>query len=319
MSDYLLWKQLTPTDFSSMHGTASPFGRGGGARHIALGVATKQFPIDEFLNPRGHDRVRVLADSGGFGSGPLIFASISKRRNGEWMIADQHAHRHPAWTVAAGFPAEYIPADPPTIFVFRVGEQYHARVGTLSQLSALASELPNGVKQKGITPTTYALLSAFKLSPSDLINSFEEYQTVAPSVAFDPTTIEEGRRRQFASIIQRQGQGPFRNALLNAYCGRCAITRTRTPWVLEAAHIVPYRGIKTNVLPNGLLLRSDVHTLFDLGLISIEPTDRQVRVSSVLQQSPYKALHRRPLLQPTKLSARPSAEALAYHYGKFRE
>src|ERR1700722_13744752 len=53
---------------------------------------------------------------------------------------------------------------------------------------------------------------------------------------------------------------------------RCLRNRVQAiPWVLEAAHITPYMGASTNSLLNGLLLRADIHTLFNLGLISIDP------------------------------------------------
>src|SRR5205823_2979542 len=83
-------------------------------------------------------------------------------------------------------------------------------------------------------------------------------------IVFDPISIEDGRRRIQAS---RQGQFAFRAALIEAYGGRCAMTGCDILEVLEAAHIVPYRGPSTNAVSNGLLLRADIHTLFDLGLI----------------------------------------------------
>jgi len=48
--------------------------------------------------------------------------------------------------------------------------------------------------------------------------------------------------------------------------------------VLEAAHIKPYRGKTDSHLENGLLLRADLHTLFDLNLIGVEPDTLTVRV-----------------------------------------
>jgi len=319
MSDYVLWKQLTRTDFNSMHGTASPFGRGGGARHIALGVSTRRFPIEQFLSVGNRSRLSIQVESKNFGSAPLVFASIPGRRHGEWMIADQLKHRHPAWTEDSGFPTKYNPANPPVILVFRTGEKFHARLATLKQLNALATELPHGATQKGITPATDVMLSNFNVSPVDLMSSFQEYLTNFPPVTFDPGSLEDAREKQLAVMVRRQGQGSFRKALLSAYSERCVMTRTRTSWVLEAAHIVPYLGKKTNVLPNGLLLRADVHTLFDLGLISIEPNERRITISKVLQQSPYRGLHGRPVLQPNRASAQPSADALAYHYSRFRK
>lgn len=180
------------------------------------------------------------------------------------------------------------------------------------------SDLKSG-SVKGITIATAPLLSQFDIAPNSLLNSFEEYLDSEPPTAFDPDNVEDGRRRLFASIVRRQGQGPFRSALLTVYSGRCVMTRTRTLWVLEAAHIVPYRGKSTNVLSNGLLLRSDVHTLFDLGLISIEPGRRRIMVSNLIRRSFYGKLHDRPILQPKQKTAQPSTEAIEHHYSRFRK
>lgn len=83
-------------------------------------------------------------------------------------------------------------------------------------------------------------------------------------------TGEDLRSRQQRTIIVRQGQPVFRRQLFAAYQGRCAISGTTVADVLEAAHIDPYRGTHTNEVTNGLLLRSDLHTLFDLHRIAID-------------------------------------------------
>ena len=91
----------------------------------------------------------------------------------------------------------------------------------------------------------------------------------ARSWLFDPSV--DARRRTIAAIVQREGQPAFRQALLRAYGGACAISGCTVEVLLEAAHIVPYRGSHTNVIENGLLLRADLHKMFDLHLFSIDP------------------------------------------------
>jgi predicted restriction endonuclease len=118
--------------------------------------------------------------------------------------------------------------------------------------------------------------------------------------------------------MRRQGQAAFRRSLFSAYRGRCAISRTSIPWILEAAHIVPYRGPKTNAVENGLLLRADFHTLFDLGLVAIDPSTMEVRTSSLLGASPYASVNGKALLQPAKVSERPSVAAITEHFKGFR-
>ena len=78
------------------------------------------------------------------------------------------------------------------------------------------------------------------------------------------------------AICIRRGQPAFRAALLAAYGGRCAITGCDVEDVLEAAHISPYSGPSSSHASNGLLLRADIHTLFDCGLVAFDPKTREV-------------------------------------------
>ncbi|WP_159597287.1 HNH endonuclease [Hydrogenophaga sp. BPS33] len=100
-------------------------------------------------------------------------------------------------------------------------------------------------------------------------------------------TSLDARLKALATIVQREGQPAFRKALLKAYGGACAITGCSVEQLLEAAHVMPYRGQHTNHAGNGLLLRTDVHKLFDLHLICIEPGTRVVRVCEALKISEY--------------------------------
>jgi predicted restriction endonuclease len=83
--------------------------------------------------------------------------------------------------------------------------------------------------------------------------------------------------------------------------------------VLDAAHIVPYRGPETNHVTNGILLRTDLHTLFDLRLLSVNPESLKVEVSLKLRDSPYGKFHDRKLRLPAQKDCRPNKEALEQH------
>ena len=72
----------------------------------------------------------------------------------------------------------------------------------------------------------------------------------------------------------RLGQGSFKAVILDAYHRRCAISGTHIPPVLEAAHIRPVAKGGEHRLDNGLLLRSDIHTLFDRGYLGVDPSYR---------------------------------------------
>ena len=128
--------------------------------------------------------------------------------------------------------------------------------------------------------------------------------------AFDPASVEDARQRTMRSIAQRRGQRAFRQSLLSAYERKCAITECAVPDVLEASHIYPYQGPETNHVTNGLLLRADIHTLFDCGLITIDPDSLMVVTKEQLRESNYWAYNNRPLRVPEDPAQRPSATAL---------
>jgi putative restriction endonuclease len=80
---------------------------------------------------------------------------------------------------------------------------------------------------------------------------------------------EQARYGSPATILPRLGQGSFRVLVTEAYNRRCAITNERTLPALEAAHIKPYSESGRNIIKNGILLRKDIHALFDEGYVTI--------------------------------------------------
>lgn len=128
-----------------------------------------------------------------------------------------------------------------------------------------------------------------------------------------PYSDEDGRKRTLASIVRRMGQPAFRNALISAYDGKCAMTGCNVLDALEAAHITPYMGEQTNTIQNGLLLRADIHTLFDLGKIAISSNDFRIILQRELRESHYANLHGKMLTVPKNTSSWPSRSALDKH------
>lgn len=139
-------------------------------------------------------------------------------------------------------------------------------------------------------------------------------QLAAPEAA-DLTA--DRRERTLAAIRLRQGQPALRDHLLRAYGSRCAVTGTGTVQVLEAAHIMPYMGKHTNVVQNGLLLRSDIHTLFDRFLLTVVPTKTgglATRLHPDLASGDYAAFDTTPLNQlPANAADFPSPSYLQQH------
>ncbi|WP_183407504.1 HNH endonuclease [Massilia aurea] len=130
------------------------------------------------------------------------------------------------------------------------------------------------------------------------------------SEPFDPKGQEDARARVLREVVRRRGQQKFRKALITAYGGRCAITGCSVIPLLEAAHITPYMGPETNSITNGLLLRADLHTLWDLGLIAVEPKTWRVWVSPEISDPTYQALSGGPLMLPLHLAQWPSIATL---------
>jgi putative restriction endonuclease len=118
-------------------------------------------------------------------------------------------------------------------------------------------------------------------------------------------------------VPAREGQGTFKLRLLEAYDARCAVTGERVVPVLDAAHIQPYLGPASNHVQNGLLLRTDLHRLYDDGLIGVTP-DHSLRVSERIHEEwengrEYYALEGRDVRPARDAGLRASRDALAWH------
>jgi putative restriction endonuclease len=116
---------------------------------------------------------------------------------------------------------------------------------------------------------------------------------------------------------RRVGQGTFRMLVSDAYGRRCAVTGERTYPVLEAAHIQSVGRGGIHRLDNGLLLRSDIHTLFDLGYVTVTP-DQVFRVGRRLRSEwsngkVYYDLDERPIHPPSEQHYKPAESFLEWH------
>jgi len=135
-----------------------------------------------------------------------------------------------------------------------------------------------------------------------------------------PQAVAEPQANMFGEPIlvrPRLGQGSFRVLVTDIYRRRCAITGERALPVLDAAHIRPVAEGGQHRIDNGLLLRSDVHRLFDWGYISITPRNR-VLVSRKLKDDfdngePYYPLEGNEIWLPPAVEERPRAEFLEWH------
>jgi hypothetical protein len=99
------------------------------------------------------------------------------------------------------------------------------------------------------------------------------------------------------SIVRvRRGQRKFREHILASQGSNCAFTGAAPPRVLEAGHLYSYAQLGKHIEHGGLMLRRDIHRLFDDGLLAVNPTRFRIDVASDLAEYPqYASLHNQPL------------------------
>lgn len=119
------------------------------------------------------------------------------------------------------------------------------------------------------------------------------------------------------TILPRLGQGSFRVMVTDAYQRRCAVTQERTLPALEASHIKPYSNNGPHDVKNGILLRSDIHRLFDNGYVTVT-TELKFEVSMRIKEEfengkDYYALNGRKIIIPEKHIFQPASEFITWH------
>lgn len=159
-------------------------------------------------------------------------------------------------------------------------------------------------------------------------------QAAKAKVAFgDPLSLDAippadrvERRYALRLVQQRLHQASFRDAVITAYRGRCALSGLPEPLLLDAAHIVADKDERLGqpVVPNGIPLSKIHHAAFDAHLIGIDP-DFRVHVSERLlgqndgpMLEALKRLHRGELHLPSRSQDRPDRERLARRFELFR-
>ena len=134
-------------------------------------------------------------------------------------------------------------------------------------------------------------------------------------VDLTPLGFDE-RAKVRRAIRVRRGQYAFRQSLMTRFGARCIISACTVQGVLEAAHIRPYRGPQDNHPANGLLLRADLHTLFDLNLIAIQPETLRIVIHSDLRGTEYDRFTGQQLLVDE--GRRPDLAALKFRWDDYK-
>lgn len=195
-------------------------------------------------------------------------------------------------------------------FQKRLGELHAEQVHPISDLAteARSSESDEHLGDSSPPVRTNRIRSTVDGGRGPATEATVELQS--EGLDFSPGSEIDARERVARAIAQRRGQSKFRKILLNAYSSRCCISGCGVIAILEAAHIEPYLGDHTNHPQNGLLLRSDIHALFDLGLLWIEPNAFTVELDDSLLNSEYWALRGKPIRLPASEKLKPSRAAI---------
>jgi putative restriction endonuclease len=141
-------------------------------------------------------------------------------------------------------------------------------------------------------------------------------RSAVPASPYEPQQVAD-RFGSATVVYPRLGQGSFRVLVTDLYERRCAITGERTLPVLQAAHIKPFAALGPHEPRNGLLLRSDIHTLFDRGYVTVTP-ELRVEVSGRIREEfengrDYYALQGHVLRRPSNTGFSPAREYLDWH------
>lgn len=153
----------------------------------------------------------------------------------------------------------------------------------------------------GSTAETMRDPSTGELDDVDLLS--EAWQSAEPAV--------------YSRVRRRVAQDRFRDQLLRTYKGKCSVTGYDAPDALQGAHILSYSGRSSQLVTNGLLLRADIHLLFDRHLVAVDPQTHRVCVSPRLMSTAYAYLDKTPVARPERESEAPDSRRLAVHWAVF--
>ncbi len=134
-----------------------------------------------------------------------------------------------------------------------------------------------------------------------------------PATHFELRNAERAERAAATRKV-RVGQGAFRRLLIGTYGAVCAFTGPQLEETLQAAHIQPYVDAESNHIRNGLLLRADMHLLFDLGLLTLT-SDCRIEVSKKLsgRDPSVECLHGTVATLKSVDGVKPSPPAIEFH------
>jgi hypothetical protein len=259
--------------------------------HRALGVAR----VEEVTSSSGTKLIRRCPDCQTSGLKERV------KRQPRWRCNNGHEFENPSETeepvtkYTARFDGSFLPIEK-TVSVSQLKTIALRPSDQLSMeeldLAGLEQLLPSSEQGLGLVVSV-----GFSRSPAPDEGDDEAGMDV-------PLSSADERQKILRAIKVRRGQASFRRGLIKRYGSRCMVTGCGLEELLEAAHIAPYRNASHNELSNGLLLRADIHTLFDLYLMQIDPDTLTVTFDDAVRGSGYSPYHGKRLQVGQK---RPSA------------
>jgi hypothetical protein len=176
-------------------------------------------------------------------------------------------------------------------------------------------KIPTKVLEKNKDQNDYKIVHEIAQFYSELIEAglpYAEYKELVHEGVFEFSDINDARKKILRSVVVRQGQHKFRNQLLQNYKYRCCMTKCNVIDTLEACHIFPYMGPKTNYSNNGIILRSDLHVLFDKNKIAIDNNYKVILSDELKHSDFYKFLDNKKIELPNNKLYWPDKESISY-------
>jgi putative restriction endonuclease len=235
---------------------------------------------------------KPLPDSGWLVHCRLTSAPRKVRAGERVPWSDERSYRYVMGVEVVSEPPTHIPARGAAAAAM-AGLSHHVKLSQFGRMSA------GGVQT----------VSALFPRRSHLEQALDGF-LVAAELDLPADTEQRDYARRMIAI--RRGQQAFRQGLLQAFDRSCCISGSQVEATLEAAHIRPFREVGSHSPGNGLLLRADLHTLFDLRLITVMPFGT-VRVAPELRGSEYEEFDERQIRRPLESEHLPNRTALAEH------
>jgi integrase len=161
-------------------------------------------------------------------------------------------------------------------------------------------------------------IEKFVLVPeNDVEQNFVNHPNIEVETEYSIVPESEGEY-EYVKRKRRIGHPQYKEFTILAYNNRCAVTGEKFPNILEACHIQPYINEKSNHIQNSILLRADIHKLFDDGYLTIDEK-YIVKISPSLNSEYYQSFHGKKIYLPSDPTFHPSIEALNYISKDFRE